>query len=128
MIPPKAPNDIVEPAVVVTTGMQSGVDTAAGAAAAVAVLAFAAFVLLVADSCTPVPTLIVAPVDGGDSNAPGGVAIVKVGTLRGSQPFAIEQDEARKLATTPFARADGGEFAESAGGWVGNVREPVPGF
>jgi len=112
--------------------MQSAVDTAGAAAAApagVALFAVAVVVLAaVADSCTPVPTLIVAPADGGDSNAPGGVAIVKVGTLRGSQPLETEQVDARKLATPPIACVVGGEFTTGEEGSVGKVKGPVPVF
>jgi hypothetical protein len=109
--------------------MQSGVDTAGAAAAALVATVVAAVVLAaVADSCTPLPALIVAPVDGGDSNAPGGVAIVKVSTLRGSQPLETEQVDARKLGTPPIACVDEGEVTTGEEGRVGKAKAPVPAF
>jgi hypothetical protein len=110
--------------------MQSGVDAAGAAPVATVALFVVAVVLLaaLADSCTPLPALIVAPVDGGDNNAPGGVAIVKVSTLRGSQPLETEQVDARKLGTPPIACVDEGEVTTGEEGSVGKAKGPVPAF
>jgi hypothetical protein len=105
VIPPKTPNDVVDPAVVVMTGMQSGVDAAAGAVAVpvcgvdVVVVPVVVVVRAPPDICAAVAELVVHPV-GGNSSAPGSVASVKVGTLRGSHPLAIEGDAD---AAPPFA-------------------------
>jgi hypothetical protein len=134
VIPPKTPNDVDEPAAVVICGEHSGVEAVAGAAAvpAAAVLAVPAVVVLGAppENWAAVSELVGHPVDG-DSSAPGGVASVKVGTLRGSQPIEIEDDTAEpgELVFMPlFACGDEDGFASDGEGAVGEVNVPAPAF
>jgi hypothetical protein len=63
------------------------------------------------------------PVNGG-SIAPGSVASVKVGTLRGSQPNDNEDDAEEPAALFGCVEADA--FAVGEEGAVGEAEGPVP--
>lgn len=132
VIAPKTPND-VEPALVETIGMHSGGDAVLGAAAApvapVAVFAAPVVVVLGApppENCAAVTKLVAHPVDG-NSKAPEGVAIVKVGTLSASQPLEIENN-AEKPVTPPFASVDRAELAIGEEGRIGETKGFAPAF
>jgi hypothetical protein len=133
VIPPKTPKD-VEPALVETIGVHSGADSELDAAAAppAVAAAFAAPVVAAVlaapppENCAAVAKFVTHPVDG-NSKAPEGVAIVKVGTLRVSQPLEIENN-AEKALTPPFASVDGAEAANGEEARVGETKRFAPAF
>jgi hypothetical protein len=122
--PAKTPKEIDDPAVDCKVGPHSKGEVAA--APVVAVVAVPAVVVLGAppDTCADVADLVVHPVIGG-SNAPAGVASVKVGTLRGSQPNESEDDtEAPAAPLVGCVEAEGFVVGEEAA--VGEAKGPAP--